>query len=237
MCRMCIAASPTLFFVVFDFFPIHPSNKITPSLTNVCYVLFGEESAASIAGYISTFIDTSLSPALYFPGSSLSPMKNRLHNSFILGIEKGDPSFSKPVFIFTEEDASPQNIKNLAKEARFSTVGCIFYLPSSYYASILQNSTSPVLNDKTAPWDILLIGGEQVQYNSLACVLRKNYSYITESIINSYLAGDLTAGITILGKEDNAFLFSPVSYPFSEESLQSISEFLRSKKEISTAEK
>lgn len=227
----CLQSSllyPTTHFIVVDAYPFHPDNMILPETSNITFLLFSEEEIAEIAGYIAAHMDPKKPSALYFPGSRISPLKNRVYNRYVKGFRRAAPSSENCIECFTKEDVDEGTMNNTMERLG---VGSIFYFPGLYYASLVDDAT--VLSDTLSfpCWSLFLLGDEQAAHPFLGGILRKNYASVVSFVIAQYEqnASQLEP-VMVCTRKENAFLFTPGLYSFSDSSLVAINAFLHLEK-------
>jgi hypothetical protein len=223
-CIECSFQYPETQFVLLDTYPFQMEKMVLPDRENLTFLFFSDEEIATIAGFIAAHISDTESAALYFPGSQNSPLKNRLYNHYVEGFRLASPGSENIIFCFTQEDFESGK---MSQEIENTSVGSIFYFPGLYYASLVDE-TAPLAKEIAFPyWSLFLLGGEQGYHDHFAGVIRKNYPSVIEYVLGQYKKqmGELDSVIVCTRKE-NAFLFNPGDFPFSDESLQRINEFL-----------
>ena len=222
----CLQSSllyPSTHFVVVDAVPFQPENMVFPKTKNVTYLFFSHEDVAEIAGFIAAHIDQKKPSAVYFPGSRISPLKNRVYNRYVQGFRHAFPSSQNPLICFTQEDYVSGNMKTLMERYE---VGSIFYFPDQYYASLVDEAS--VLSDEISHscWSLFLLGEEQASHPFLGGIVRKNYANAIALVVDQYEKHGQLDSVIECTRSENAFLFSPGLYSFSDSSLEAINQFL-----------
>lgn len=223
-CIECSFQYPETQFVLYDSYPFQMDKMVLPERENLTFLFFSDEEVATIAGFIAAHISTTESAALYFPGSRNSPLKNRVYNHYVEGFRLASPSSENMILCFTPEDFESGKMSH---EIENTTMGSIFYFPGLYYASLVDE-TAPLAQEIAFPcWSMFLLGGEQGYHDHFAGVIRKNYPGAIEWVLEQYKnqMGELDS-VIVCGRKENAFLFTPGNFPFSDLSLQRINEFL-----------
>jgi hypothetical protein len=222
----CLQSSllfPSTHFVVVDAVPFQPENMVYPETKNVTYLFFSDEEVAEIAGFIAAHIALKKPSALYFPGSSISPLKNRVYNRYVQGFRSAYPSSDNPIVCFTKDDSASGVMKTMMES---NEIGSIFFFPDQYYASLVDDAS--VLSDEISHpcWSLFLLAEEQASHPFLGGVIRKNYTNAIAFVFDQYEKQGQLESVIECTRSENAFLFSPGLYSFSDSSLEEINQFL-----------
>ncbi|MCK5847972.1 MAG: hypothetical protein KAH01_02095 [Caldisericia bacterium] len=224
----CAQENTQTHFVIFNSYSLPSEKTIVPSTSNITYFVFSEENAAEIAGFISSEINNCEPSGIIFSGYNMSPLRNRIYNSYVSGVHSSHINSTKTVCLFSDEDLDfAQNERiSFPIESSNLKMASLYYMPSILYASMLNETRTPLDSNGNLPWDIILLGSESLSYPTLGGIIRKNYSKAIETIISNFSNKSLLGGVVSLGRVDGYFKFSPINFKFSDESLIAINSFL-----------